>query len=93
MHLMQGFNAQHCLLLMIEKWREVLEKRGETDAILQTFPKHSFQRFYCYYIYLYRVLKSTPFLSYEKVLYRNSFVFYDYSNFSQFYLPSPGFSF
>ena len=30
----KGFNAQHCLLLMIEKWGKTLDKGGETGAVL-----------------------------------------------------------
>ena len=33
------FNAQHCLLLMIEKWREVLYNGGETGAVLTDLSK------------------------------------------------------
>ena len=29
----KGFNAQHCLLAMIEKWRKTLDKGGETGAV------------------------------------------------------------
>ena len=31
----KGFNAQHCLLLMIEKWLKVLDNGGETGAVLR----------------------------------------------------------
>lgn len=34
------FNAQHCILLMIEKNREVLDIGGETSANLIEFPKY-----------------------------------------------------
>ena len=30
----KGFNAQHFLLAMIEKWRKILDKGGETGAAL-----------------------------------------------------------
>ena len=30
----KGFNAQHCLLAMIEKWRKTLDKGGETGGSL-----------------------------------------------------------
>ena len=33
----KGFNAQHCLLVMIKKWRKNLDKDGETEAVLQIF--------------------------------------------------------
>ena len=32
----KGFNAQHCLLVMIEKWRKTLDKGGETGAAALT---------------------------------------------------------
>ena len=35
----KGFNAQHCLLLVIEKWREVLDNDGETAAVLTDLSK------------------------------------------------------
>ena len=35
------FNAQRCLLLMIEKWREVLRNGRETDEVL-TDLSHAF---------------------------------------------------
>ena len=35
----KGFNAQHCLLLVIEKWREVLDNGGETAAVLTDLSK------------------------------------------------------
>ena len=35
----KGFNAQHCLLAMIEKWRKTLDKSGEKGAILTDFSK------------------------------------------------------
>ena len=35
----KGFNAQHCLLAMIEKWRKTLDKGGETGAVLTDFSK------------------------------------------------------
>ena len=33
------FNAQDCLLAMIEKWRKTLDKGGETGAVLTDFSK------------------------------------------------------
>ena len=30
----KGFNAQHCLLTMVEKWRKILDEEGETGAVL-----------------------------------------------------------
>ena len=35
----KGFNAQHCLLAMIEKWRKTLDKDGETGAVLTDLSK------------------------------------------------------
>ena len=35
----KGFNAQHCLLAMIEKWRKTLDKGGETGAVLTDLSK------------------------------------------------------
>ena len=35
----KGFNAQHCLLVMIEKWRKTLDKGGETGAVLVELSK------------------------------------------------------
>ena len=35
----KGFNAQHCLLVMIEKWRKTLDKGGETGAVLTDLSK------------------------------------------------------
>ena len=35
----KGFNVQHCLLAMIEKWRKTLDKGGETGAILTDLSK------------------------------------------------------
>ena len=35
----KGFNAQHCLLGMIEKWRKTLDKGGETVAVLTDLSK------------------------------------------------------
>ena len=31
---MKGFNAKHCLLAMVEKWRKTLDESGETSAVL-----------------------------------------------------------
>ena len=33
------FNAQHCLLAMIEKWRKTLDKGGEIGAVLTDLSK------------------------------------------------------
>ena len=35
----KGFNAQHCLLKMIEKWRKTLDKGGEIGAVLTDLSK------------------------------------------------------
>ena len=35
----RGFNAQHCLLAMIEKWPKTLDKGGETGAVLTDLSK------------------------------------------------------
>ena len=35
----KGFNAQYCLLTMIEKWRKTGDKCGETEAILTDLSK------------------------------------------------------
>ena len=35
----KGFNAQHCLLAMIEKRRKTLNKGGETGAVLTDLSK------------------------------------------------------
>ena len=35
----KGFNAQHCLLAMIEKWCKTLYKGGETGAVLTDLSK------------------------------------------------------
>ena len=35
----RGFNAQHCLLAMIEKWCKTLDKGGETGAVLTGLSK------------------------------------------------------
>ena len=35
----KGFNAQHCLLAMIEKWRKTLDKGEETGAVLTDLSK------------------------------------------------------
>ena len=35
----KGFNAQHCLLAMIEKWHKTLDKVGETGAVLADLSK------------------------------------------------------
>ena len=33
----KGFNAQHCLVVMIEKWRKSLDKGESFGAILTTY--------------------------------------------------------
>ena len=35
----KGFNRQHCLLAMIEKWRKTLDEGGETGAVLADLAK------------------------------------------------------
>ena len=35
----KGFNAQHCFLAMIEKWRKTLDKGGETGTVLTDLSK------------------------------------------------------
>ena len=35
----KGFNAQHCLVTMIQKWRKILDKGGETGAVLTDLSK------------------------------------------------------
>ena len=35
----KGFNAQHCLLTMVEKWRKTLGEGGETGAVLTDLSK------------------------------------------------------
>ena len=35
----KGFNAQHCLLVIIEKWRKTLDKGGATGAVLTYLSK------------------------------------------------------
>ena len=35
----KGFNAQHCLLAMVEKWRKTLDEGGETGAVLTDLSK------------------------------------------------------
>ena len=35
----KGFNAQHCLLAMIEKWHKTLDKDGETGAVFTDLSK------------------------------------------------------
>ena len=35
----KGFNAQHCLLTMVEKWRKTLDEGGETGAVLSDLSK------------------------------------------------------
>ena len=35
----KGFNAQHCLLTMVEKWRKTLDEGGKTGAVLTDLSK------------------------------------------------------
>ena len=35
----KGFNAQHCLLTMVEKWPKTLDEGGETGAVLTDLSK------------------------------------------------------
>ena len=35
----KGFNAQHCLIYMIEKWKRSLDKKGEGGALLTDLSK------------------------------------------------------
>ena len=35
----QGYNTQHCLLVMVEKWKEVLDKGGLGGALLTDLSK------------------------------------------------------
>ena len=35
----KGFNAQQCLLAMVEKWRKTLDEGGETGAALPELSK------------------------------------------------------
>ena len=35
----KGFNAQHCLLTMAEKWRKILDEDGKTGAVLADLSK------------------------------------------------------
>ena len=35
----KGFNAQHCLVTMVEKWRKTLDEGGETGAVLTDLSK------------------------------------------------------
>ena len=37
--LWRGFNTQHCLLAMIEKWHKPLNKGSETGAVLRDLSK------------------------------------------------------
>ena len=36
----QGLNAQHCLLVVLEKFRKVLDKGGDYNALLTDLSKH-----------------------------------------------------
>ena len=33
----EGFNARHCLLVMVEKWCKTLDAGGEPEAVLTDF--------------------------------------------------------
>ena len=35
----KGFNAQHCLITMIEKWRRPLDGSGQAQALLTDLSK------------------------------------------------------
>ena len=35
----RGYSAQHCLLVMIEKWRQGLDKKGVSGALLTGLSK------------------------------------------------------
>ena len=35
----QGYNTQHCLLMMVEKWKEALDKGGLGEALLTDLSK------------------------------------------------------
>ena len=35
----KGYNAQHCLMAMLEKWRKFLEIRGHAGALLTDLSK------------------------------------------------------
>ena len=35
----KGFNSQHCLLIMAEKWRKTLDEDGEIGAVLPDLSK------------------------------------------------------
>ena len=35
----KGFNAQHCLLTMVEKWRKILDGGGQTGVVLTNLSK------------------------------------------------------
>ena len=35
----QGYNTQHCLLMMVEKWKEALDKNGLGGALLTDLSK------------------------------------------------------
>ena len=35
----KGFNAQYCLMVMIEKWRKLLDTGGHTGAFFTDLPK------------------------------------------------------
>ena len=37
----KGFNAQHCFLTMVEKWRKTIDEGGETGAVLTDLSKAS----------------------------------------------------
>ena len=35
----KGLSAQHCLLVMLEKWRVILDKKGFTGVLLTDLSK------------------------------------------------------
>ena len=35
----QGYNTQHCILMMVEKWKEALDKGGLGGALLTDLSK------------------------------------------------------
>ena len=35
----KGYNAQHCLLTMLEKWKTVVDKKGNFGVLLTDLPK------------------------------------------------------
>ena len=37
----QGYNTQHCLQMMVEKWKEALDKGSLGGQLLRIYPKLS----------------------------------------------------